>query len=82
MNPVAYKALIRTRQQLSEEQKKWLRRAPFQRIPVSYTHLAQMVVEAADKEDEYSGISDTHTRINLNETGEQVVVVRLSLIHS
>lgn len=29
-----------------------------------------------DKEDEYSGISDTHTRINLNETGEQVVVVR------
>lgn len=33
-------------------------------------------MEPSDKEDEYSGISDTHTRINLNETGEQVVVVR------
>lgn len=32
MNPVAYNALMWTRQQLSEEQKKWLRRAPFQRI--------------------------------------------------
>ena len=32
MNPVAYSALMWTRQQLSDEQKKWLRRAPFQRI--------------------------------------------------
>ena len=32
--------------------------------------------EPADREDEYAGISDTHTKINLNETGEQVVVVR------
>lgn len=32
MNPVAYNALMWTRQHLSDEQKKWLRRAPFQRI--------------------------------------------------
>lgn len=32
MNPVAYHALMWTRNQLSDEQKKWLRRAPFQRI--------------------------------------------------
>ncbi|MCQ5042105.1 metallophosphoesterase, partial [Akkermansia muciniphila] len=32
MIPVAYNALLWTRQQLSEEQKKWLRSAPFQRI--------------------------------------------------
>lgn len=29
-----------------------------------------------DKEDVYAGISETHTRINLNETGEQVAIVR------
>ncbi len=32
MNPVAYHALMWTRNQLNEEQKKFLRRAPFQRI--------------------------------------------------
>lgn len=33
-------------------------------------------VKMDDQGDGYPGISDTHTRINLNETGEQVVVVR------
>ncbi len=32
MNPVAYSALMWTRNQLNEDQKKFLRRAPFQRI--------------------------------------------------